>query len=72
MVPDKTAVANITKIPVSPCVATEYIDMHVKQLGYQVENVKTSSWVRFPHYFPFFLPTKSSIISHFLTAWVSY
>lgn len=33
MVPDKTAVPNIAKIPVSPCVTTEYVDMHVRQLG---------------------------------------
>lgn len=32
MVPDKTAVANIANIPVSPCVATEYVDMQVRQL----------------------------------------
>lgn len=53
MVPDKTAVANIAKIPRSPCAATESIDMHVRQLGSQVKNAKTSMWVTYPNYFFF-------------------
>ena len=60
MVPDKTAVANIAKIPLSPCMATESIDMHVRQLGSQVENAKISMWVPYPNYFSLFLPMNSS------------
>lgn len=60
MVPDKTAVANIAKIPPSPCTATESIDMHVRQLGSQVENAKISMWVLYPNYFSLFLPMNSS------------
>lgn len=56
MVPDKTAVANIANIPVSPCVATESVDTPVRQLGSQVENVKTSTWAPLPNYFSFFSP----------------
>ena len=32
IVPDKTAAATIARIPVSPCVATEYRGMQVRQL----------------------------------------
>lgn len=70
MVPDKTAVANITNIPVSPCVATESVDMHVRQLGSQVENVKTSTWVPLPNYFSFFLPVSSSSETLLATFWL--
>lgn len=53
MVPDKTAVANIAKIPPSPCAATESIDMRARQLGSQVGNVKAGTWVPYPNYLSF-------------------
>ena len=68
MVPDKTAVANIAKIPVSPRVVSEHGVVQERQLGEQAENLETSTWVRFPNYFSSSLLKNREIIRHFLTS----
>lgn len=55
MVPDKTAVANIAKIPASPCAATEYIGAHEGgSWGHRAEPENSRAWIQFPNYFSFF------------------